>query len=274
MTKPRIKGLTRHAEFDECVVIQKRVWHHSASDLTPSHQFCVAVETGSILLGAFVGGTLAGFVYSFPSLFRGKLVQHSHLLAVLPEYQGYGLGKLLKWAQHDEALKRGFDLMTWTYDPLQVRNASLNLHTLGAQARTYLPNFYGSVPSLLFARGTSTDRLKVEWALGSERVAARRRGAFPSYDPSREARLLEGVPGKGRLRPRQAASSLGARRLLVEIPREIKKHRRDSAYIRAWQTALRRGLTAAFARDYRVADFVFGERCYYVLEKSGSGKGK
>ena len=62
MTKPRIKGLTRHAEFDECVVIQKRVWHHSASDLTPTHQFCVAVETGSILLGAFVGRALAGFV--------------------------------------------------------------------------------------------------------------------------------------------------------------------------------------------------------------------
>jgi predicted GNAT superfamily acetyltransferase len=274
MTKPRIRGLTRLREFDDCVVIQKRVWHHSATDLTPSHQFCVAVETGSILLGAFIGKEMAGFVYSFPSISRGRLAQHSHLLAVLPEHQGRGLGKLLKWAQHDEALRRGYDLMTWTYDPLRVRNANLNLHALGAEARTYLPNFYGRVPSLVFARDTDTDRLKVEWALGSARVAARRRSRFPAYDPGRETKLLEGVPRTGRLAPRAAGSFPGGRRLLLEIPCRLRAFRGEPGYVRAWQAALRRELTTAFARGYRLTDFILGERCYYVLEMSAPRKRK
>lgn len=268
MSQPRIRSLIRHEEFEACVDIQKKVWHHSSTNLTPSHQFCVAVETGSILLGAYVKGVLAGFVYSFPAMFRGRLCQHSHLLAVLPEYQGYGLGKTLKWAQHDRAVELGYRLMTWTYDPLQVRNASLNLHTLGAGSRTYLPNFYGCVPSLLFAEGTGSDRLKVEWALGSARVKARRSGSFPRYDLAGEVKLLEGRPGRGRLVPVGPKDRLSAGRLLVEIPRDLKKNRAKPGYVRTWQGALRRSLSGAFERGYRLTDFIFGDRCFYVLESA------
>lgn len=273
MTKPRIKSLSRHAEFDECVVIQNKVWHHNASDLTPAHQFCVGVATGAILLGAYMGKTLAGFVYSFPALFKGRLCQHSHLLAVLPSYQGYGLGKLLKWAQHDRALALGYDFMTWTYDPLQVRNAGLNLHMLGAESRTYLPDFYGCVPSLVFAAGAPSDRLKIEWRLGSDRVQGRRRGAYPAYDIARENKLLEARMRSGRPEPGPVRSEFGSRRLLVEIPRTLKKYRREPRYVLGWQSAIRRSLSGAFARGYRAADFIFGERCFYVLEKEPSRKG-
>lgn len=272
MIKPRIKSLNRHAEFDECVVIQKKVWQHSASDLIPAHQFCAGVATGSILLGAYVKNTLAGFVYSFPALFEGRLCQHSHLLAVLPSYQGYGLGKLLKWAQHDRALELGYDLMTWTYDPLQVRNASLNLHTLGAESRTYLPNFYGRVPSLVFADGTASDRLKIEWRLGSRRVEARRRAAYPAYDIDREDKLLKARMKAGRFEPGPVRGDRESRRLLVEIPQVLKKFRHEPRYVLGWQRALRRSLSGAFARGYRATDFIFGERCFYVLEKGPSRK--
>jgi predicted GNAT superfamily acetyltransferase len=272
MIRPRIKSLDRHSEFDECVVIQKKVWHHSAGELTPAHQFCVGVATGSILLGAYVGSTLAGFVYSFPALFQGRLCQHSHLLAVLPRYQGYGLGKLLKWAQHDRALELGYDLMTWTYDPLRVRNASLNLHTLGAESRIYLGDFYGRVPSLVFAPGTPSDRLKVEWRLGSDRVERRRRAAYPAYDIDREDKLLEAKMRLGRPEPGPVRSALEARRLLVEIPAALMRHRHEPRFILDWQRALRRSLSGAFARGYRATDFIFGPRCFYVLEEEPSGR--
>ena len=267
MIKPRIKNLTSHAEFDTCVEIQKKVWKHSSTNLTPSHQLCVAVETGSIVLGAFIDRRLAGFVYSFPAIFHGKLCQHSHLLAVLPQYQGYGLGKTLKWAQRSEALNLGYDLMTWTYDPLQVRNASLNLHTLGATSGTHLPNFYSRVLSLVFSQGVDSDRLKMEWALGSKRVEQRLKKVYPRFDPAREVKALEGRLSGGRLVPRPVRGDLDAGRLLVEIPRDLKKFRRERDYVLSWQGALRRALSRYFARGWRLTDFIFGEHCYYVLEQ-------
>jgi predicted GNAT superfamily acetyltransferase len=268
MIKPRIKNLTCHAEFDVCVGIQKKVWKHSSTNLTPSHQLCVAVETGSILLGAFIEGRMAGFVYSFPAVFNGRLCQHSHLLAVLPQYQGCGLGKTLKWAQRSEALRLGYDLMTWTFDPLQVRNAGLNLHTLGAESRTYLPNFYGRVPSLVFTQGLDSDRLKMEWILDSRRVGDRQKRVYPRFDPAREAKALEGRRNGGRLEPRTGRGTADARRLLVEIPMDLKKFRHEPAYVLRWQDALRRTLSRRFARGWRLTDFLFGERCYYVLERN------
>jgi predicted GNAT superfamily acetyltransferase len=273
MTRPRIRKLTSHREFEACVEIQREVWHHRPIDLTPAHQFCIAVETGSILMGAFDGARLAGFVYSFPAIYRGRLCQHSHLLAVRPEYQGAGLGKLLKWVQRSRALALGYDLITWTFDPLQVRNASLNLHTLGAESRVYLPDFYGRVPSLVFSPGLPSDRLKVEWRLRDRRVEARRRRSYPDYDLEREAVVLEGRISGGRPRPVASRPRPGAARLLVEIPRRLKEFRRDPAYVRAWQTALRRTLTSAFARGWRLTDVVLDDRCFYVLSGKTRPKG-
>ena len=91
-------------EFEKLLHIQRVVWKHEDIDLTPVHQFAVSSRMGGILLGAYVGPELAGFVYSFPAVFKGESCQHSHLLAVLPDFQGCGLGKALKWAQREEAV--------------------------------------------------------------------------------------------------------------------------------------------------------------------------
>jgi predicted GNAT superfamily acetyltransferase len=274
MTAPRIRNLISHSDFNACVDIQKIVWRHSAEDLTPAHQFCMSVETGAILLGAFVEGRLAGFVYSVPAFHRGRLCQHSHLLAVLPEYQGYGLGKRLKWAQRSRAVTLGYNLITWTYDPLQVRNAGLNLHTLGAESRIYLPNFYGGVASLVFADTVPSDRLKVEWSLTSRRVRDRLCKKYPSVDLGRAAKALEGRAKSGRLEPVPVRWDNGAGRLLIEIPRDLAKYRHEPGYILAWQSALHRVLSRSFGRGRRLTDFIFGERCYYVLGRDSSSPRK
>jgi len=274
MTAPRIRSLVSLSDFNACVDIQKVVWRHSPEDLTPAHQFCMSVETGAILLGAFVEGRLAGFVYSVPAYHRGLICQHSHLLAVLPEYQGYGLGKRLKWAQRTKALKLGLSLITWTYDPLQVRNASLNLHTLGAESRIYLPNFYGGVASLVFADTVPSDRLKIEWSIASRRVRDRLGNTFPSYDPGREVKALEGRIENDRLEPGPVRSAGSVGRFLVEIPKDLSKYKHEPAYIRGWQDALRRVLRRSFSGGFLLTDFIFGERCFYVLGRASSPGGK
>lgn len=264
-----IRKLKEHVDFDRLVHIQRAVWGHTETNLTPAHQFCVHVRMGAILLGAFVDGTLAGFVYSFPALLDGVRTQHSHLLAVLPEFQGLGLGKKLKRAQRSEALKQGVGLITWTYDPMQARNANLNLHTLRVRSRTYFPNFYGSVPSLCLGTGIPTDRLLIEWEIGKKKgagsLANRRKSAAAASAP----RALERAARSGDGFPMPAPPRLGLRdrAVLAEVPPNVASLRDRPDLIAAWQADLRRVLQSYFKRGYVAVDFLYGERCYYVLER-------
>jgi predicted GNAT superfamily acetyltransferase len=271
--KVRIRPLDLFEDFEKLLHIQRAVWNHPDADLTPAHQFSVSSRMGAILLGAFVGRELAGFVYSFPAVFRGRHCQHSHLLAVLPEFQGYGLGKALKWAQREEALKRGYRLITWTFDPLQTRNANLNLQALGALSRTYYHNFYGMTASLCLGPGIPTDRLLIEWPLRGTRVKARSEGREkkPCPDPSPLPKALERRPGEEGTfaSPGKARLALGEAVVLVEVPRDVKALAFRCDLIAAWQASLRRVMQSYFGRGYAADYFIFGDRCFYLLRKAG-----
>jgi predicted GNAT superfamily acetyltransferase len=165
----RIAPLTELADFERCVDLQLAVWGYSDGDLIPKRVFIVASRIGGQVLGAFDGETIVGFAMSFPGYRNGKPYLHSHMLAVLPDYRNAGLGRRLKLAQRDDALARGIDLMEWTFDPLEIKNAHLNIARLGAIARRYKPDFYGPSTSPLQG-GLPTDRLYAEWWLRSPRV--------------------------------------------------------------------------------------------------------
>jgi predicted GNAT superfamily acetyltransferase len=165
----RIAPVTKLAEFEQCVEVQLAVWGYSDSDVVPKRVFIVAQRIGGQVLGAFDGDALVGFAMALPGYRDGKPYLHSHMLAVLPEYRNMGLGRKLKLAQRDDALARGIDRMEWTFDPLEIKNAHLNIARLGAIARRYLRNIYGPSTSPLQG-GLPTDRLVVEWWLRSARV--------------------------------------------------------------------------------------------------------
>lgn len=264
-----IRKLSQKSEFEKLVEIQRVVWNHPDLDLTPVHQFCISSFMGGLVLGALVEGELAGFVYSFPAIFRGRFCHHSHLLAVLPQYQGYGLGKKLKWAQRREVLKLGLDLITWTYDPMQSRNANLNLHTLGAICRTYLPDFYGETPALRLGPGIPTDRLLVEWPVKSERVEKRFRSRKKEVlDPAAWPRVLEGITAPdGKYLPGPSNLKAREKTLLVETLPDVRAFKSQPEVIGSWQAGLRRVLENYFKKGYAAVDFIFGQKCYYVLEK-------
>src|SRR5438445_12904376 len=117
----RIEPLTTLEQFERCVVLQLEVWGYSDGDLSPRRVFLVAQRIGGQVLGAFDGDTIIGFAMALPGYRNRHAYLHSHMLAVLPEYRNAGLGRRLKLAQRDDAIARGFELMRWTYDPLELQ---------------------------------------------------------------------------------------------------------------------------------------------------------
>ncbi|MBN2408221.1 MAG: GNAT family N-acetyltransferase [Candidatus Aminicenantes bacterium] len=263
----RIRRLISFEEFRELLGIQRRVWRHDETDLTPTHQFCISAPMGGIILGAYVKNHLVGFIYSFPAVHHGRIGQHSHLLAVLPEYQGHGIGKRLKWAQRSWALKLGYDRITWTFDPLQARNANLNLHALGALTSTYIRNLYGLDSKLNLGPGIPTDRFLMDWPIREKRVAERRRGRSDNLDEEALPRALERKDGTAEFLPGTTRLGLTGKRILVEVPENINAWRGRHEPIASWQKGLRRAFEHYFRRGYAAADFLFGDRCFYILEK-------
>lgn len=177
----RVAPLTTLEEFERCVVLQLETWGYSDGDVVPRRIFMVAQHIGGQVIGAFDGDTIVGFAMSLPGFRDGRPYLHSHMLAVLPAYRNAGLGRRLKLAQRDDALVRGFDLMEWTFDPLEIKNAYLNIARLGAIVRRYQPDFYGPSSSPLQG-GLPTDRLYAEWWLRSPRVDGLLRGETPPLD--------------------------------------------------------------------------------------------
>lgn len=156
------------AEFTACIEIERAVWASADIDIVPLPIFVVAAETGGEVLGAFDGDRLAGFTLALAGLRGRRGFLHSHMTAVLEPYRNLGVGRKLKLFQRQDALARGIELVEWTFDPLEVRNAHFNFG-LGAIARRYLPNLYGITTSPLHA-GLPTDRVVAEWWLRSARV--------------------------------------------------------------------------------------------------------
>src|SRR6202042_177071 len=155
------------AEYENCVRLEKQTWGEHIA--VPSAIFVVAHPPGGQILGAFDGEKMIGMTLALAGTRAGKPFLHSHMTAVLPEYQNFGVGRRLKFFQRQDALKRDIRLIEWTFDPLDLKNAYFNFVRLGAIARRYIPNCYGLTESPLHA-GLPTDRLVAEWWLDSDRV--------------------------------------------------------------------------------------------------------
>jgi len=156
-------------ELEACVALQKEVWNFNDVDLVPLRMFVVSQKIGGQTIGAFQGDELVGFAFSIPGSRAGHAYLHSHMLAVRDSFRNHGLGRRLKLAQREDAIQQGIDLLEWTFDPVEIKNAHLNLSRLGAIARRYSVNHYGHSSSPLQG-GLPTDRLVAEWWLKSRRV--------------------------------------------------------------------------------------------------------
>jgi predicted GNAT superfamily acetyltransferase len=178
-----IRELTSLSEFETCLEFQREGFGWSEVELMPTRFFVVSRHIGGLVLGAFEGEKLVGFLSAIPGIRDGKPYWHSHMLAVTTSHRDSGIGTQLKSAQREHALRRGIRLIEWTFDPLVSRNAYLNIEKLGVIVRRYYPDFYGD----------GSDRLIAEWWLDKPRpaVTVEQRNVTIPADPAiaRAARL-------------------------------------------------------------------------------------
>ena len=183
-----VAALYTQPEFKTAVDLQREIWGFAENELLPVRLFVVATKIGGQALGAFDGERMIGFCLAIPGLKAGgKGYLHSHMLGVLAEYNNRGAGRLLKLAQREDALQRSIDLIEWTFDPLELKNAYFNIEKLGAIIRRYVPNQYGTTSSFLHG-GLPTDRCTAEWWIDSDRANAAVNGR-PMSRPAIEASI-------------------------------------------------------------------------------------
>ncbi|MCA1557083.1 MAG: GNAT family N-acetyltransferase [Acidobacteria bacterium] len=181
-----VRECTSIGEFDACIELQREVFSLPDLEISPRRHLIVSRRAGGWTLGAFDNERLIGFVHQIAAV-RGvnEVIGYSHMMAVRPEYQNRGVGALLKWMQRRKSMDEGKGFITWTWDPMQARNAHFNLNRLGACVRAYGVNFYGTDYSTSQAHdpqhapGIDSDRLFADWALLSPRTIALSEGREP-----------------------------------------------------------------------------------------------
>jgi predicted GNAT superfamily acetyltransferase len=260
------------ADFIRCTEIQREVWEFEDSGVVPIPVLRTCHRQGGLLIGAFgPKAGMIGFAFSFPVPWGYRVIHHSHMLAVLPPYQNQGLGSRLKYAQYQH-LAGKIPLMTWTFDPLEAKNAFLNLNKLGVVVRKYFRDFYGTGETSGLHRGIGTDRFLAEWHFCQSppgRAGRQLRTAVGADIPrvisvSDEAELLI---------PNSVDLECEAGRLYVEVPTDIQDLKRvDMSAARAWRQYTRSALEHYLKRDYEVVrlDRTEGRpiRVFYLLERT------
>ncbi len=236
MTQVTFRDLTGMAEFRTAEALQREVW--GEGDMPdPADLMMVIQAEGGLVGGAFVEDRLMGYVFGFPT--RQPGIQHSHRLAVRAAARGLGLGVRLKYYQRDWCLARGINHVRWTYDPLRAVNATLNIHRLGAEANTYLEDYYGEMAGI--NSGLASDRLLVDWHLASPVVTALAKGAA---------------------RPPQTAQPVA-----LPLPQDLEQlATADPAQARDLRQGLRELLQTAFKQGQRIVDFDRAERRYLLSD--------
>jgi predicted GNAT superfamily acetyltransferase len=182
-----VRALTEHSELEEAVRLQREIWGFAEIELLPVRLFVVATKVGGQVFGAFEGSRMIAFLLAIPGMKAGgSSYLHSHMMGVLAEYRNRGVGRLLKLRQREEAIARGVEIVEWTFDPLELKNAFFNVERLGAVIRRYVLNQYGTTTSHLHG-GLPTDRCVAEWHVSSDRVSRILAGEKP--DERIEARI-------------------------------------------------------------------------------------
>lgn len=235
MTKElRIRQCLTFEDYSACIELQRTVWGFEDLDITPLRSFVITRRGGGFTLGAFdATERLVGFAHALPAFDNSNQpYYYSQMLAVLPEVRNEGTGARLKLAQRSYAIERGIPLIAWTFDPLQSRNAYLNLVKLGGLVRTYLPNYYGNTSTSALHRGLDTDRLFVEWWVKSEAVERSLSGEVRNDQPV----------------------------AFVEVPRDVDKIKQSNlAEAREWQLKIRAEFQELLSRGLYCAGFIPGK---------------
>jgi predicted GNAT superfamily acetyltransferase len=262
------KFLDTLEEYKACVKLQKEVWGFEDNlDMVPIPLLVVGRKNGGFLYGAFDKDKLIGFIYSILGYYNGQFIHCSHMLAVLPQYRDAGVGYYLKMKQREFALSQGIKLITWTFDPFQVKNAYFNIEKLGIIIRNYYPNLYGETSSPLHY-GLPTDRMLAEWYLDSDKVKQLAKGITPPLTIDFDKFIIIDVMkdlGKSKLPLEQT--------LLIKIPPNfLNVSQQNKQFALDILLFVRKIFTYYFSENYAITRFLITKKegfndYFYYLEK-------
>jgi predicted GNAT superfamily acetyltransferase len=260
VTDVTIRSFSTLDEYRECVAFQEETWGSGFSERIPVAILKVSQRLGGIAAGAYDwDNRLVGFVFGMTGWEDGKPVHWSDMLAVRPDARGTGVGRRLKEHQRDKLLAQGIELMYWTFEPLESRNAYLNVARLGAVVREYARDMYGDTDSPLH-QGIGTDRLIARWEMTSDRVAQRLAGggtSMTTLPPSTERALDVADPSAEITAPGNPKLNLTAPWVAVAIPDAIQQAKDLSQELAAsWRYMTRTTLTHYLDRGYEVRELV------------------
>lgn len=261
-----IRSLASVEDLENVRRLESVIW--SEYESTPTHQTLTAIKNGGFVLGAFLEEKLIGFQYSFPGFNGEKAYLCSHILGIHPEYQKLGIGEKLKLAQKEESLKKGYELVTWTYDPLETVNGYLNLHKLGGRCSTYVENCYGEMKDEL-NQGMPSDRFSVEWWMREDV------GARPvSYEIEGSLLIKTERNSNGDLLPAEIDLNKDSADdyLFVPVPSDFQTLKKNSSALSlSWRMSTRKVFVHYFQEGWTAIDLFRNKNesdlCYYVLKK-------
>ena len=266
-----IRDLKSIDDLSQLKAVEKEVWGTTDEDTLPLMVAIALRAAGNVFVGAFDKEKLVGFAFGFFGREHELTTIHSHMLAVLDAYRHLDLGSRLKLAQRERALALGVQEMTWTYDPLQSRNAHFNFSKLGVVSDTYKVDFYGPETSSLLHRN-GTDRLWVRWLLNSRRVRDRLAGKsanvrVETLDAMKLLAPLVRFDPSGKPARADLAEVLARQRVSIEIPGDILEvEHTDVGLAREWRDATRWAFREALKAGFFVAEF-----CRSIRGQQGPG---
>ncbi len=255
-----IRRLTKLADLEALHAMEEAIWPGDPGIHVPG--LLTMVKNGGVAMGAYDGDRLVGICYGFAGLRDRRPLLCSHVAGVLPDYRHHGLGERLKLAQREVALELGYELMTWTYDPLLAPNAWLNVAKLGCVVQQFEPNYYGDMDDQLNA-GLASDRFVAEWHLGSPRVLARLSGRAPDRGALPPPAPAVVAPDGSR-----ADLTRAEERLLLPVPADFQSLRQsDPVAARRWREATAAALSHYLGQGYVVTQF-YRTQPGYLLERA------
>ncbi|MDQ0268365.1 GNAT family N-acetyltransferase [Cytobacillus purgationiresistens] len=227
--------------------LESEVWEMNP---IPIHQTITAVKNGGIMLGAFYEGELVGFSYGFPGFDHGKSFLCSHMLGIHRDHRDKGIGALLKEEQKQVAIQMGYDLIRWTFDPLQSRNAYLNLSKLNGICSDYVENCYGEMEDGI-NQGLPSDRFNIEWWIASEHVNETTKDEINPISPFEWENGRDGFPRLKETERVLQSINLKDEAILVPIPLQFQEMKEASSELALkWRIETRKIFQHLFQKGY------------------------